>query len=182
MPSATAYRGRLRPWFRGAIHGSRSTRPLREVSRRSEAPGGPGHPRLPHKRPERPKYPGIRRHFLAALRKGWPSTLVVNRPGASARRDRLLRFHRIAWPQALRTAPVASVSGESPSVSAISPLIGPMTGLMADGAAAVRALAKPTGPNAASRAQRKQNHISGGQCCRSPVSDQPSSPTAAQPN
>ena len=29
-------------------------------------------------------------HFLRALRKGWPRTLVVNRPGASQRRDRLL--------------------------------------------------------------------------------------------
>jgi hypothetical protein len=31
------------------------------------------------------------RHFLKALRKGWPRTLVVNRPHASDRRDRLLR-------------------------------------------------------------------------------------------
>jgi hypothetical protein len=36
------------------------------------------------------KYPNIRRHFLAALRKGWPRTLVLNRSGADARRDRLL--------------------------------------------------------------------------------------------
>ena len=36
------------------------------------------------------KYPNIRRHFLDALRKGWPRTLVVNRAGAAARRDRLL--------------------------------------------------------------------------------------------
>jgi hypothetical protein len=36
------------------------------------------------------KYPNIRRHFLDALRKGWPRTLVLNRPGADARRDRLL--------------------------------------------------------------------------------------------
>jgi hypothetical protein len=36
------------------------------------------------------KYPNIRRHFLRALRKGWPRTLVVNRPHASERRDRLL--------------------------------------------------------------------------------------------
>ena len=33
------------------------------------------------------KYPNIRRHFLDALRKGWPRTLVVNRAGAAARRD-----------------------------------------------------------------------------------------------
>lgn len=37
------------------------------------------------------KYPNIRRHFLAALRRGWPRTLVINRPGADSRRDRLLR-------------------------------------------------------------------------------------------
>lgn len=36
------------------------------------------------------KYPNIRRHFLRALRKGWPRTLAVNRPHASARRNRLL--------------------------------------------------------------------------------------------
>ena len=36
------------------------------------------------------KYPNIRRHFLDALRKGWPRTLVLNRVGAAARRERLL--------------------------------------------------------------------------------------------
>ena len=36
------------------------------------------------------KYPNIRRHFLAALRNGWPRTLVLNRVGADARRERLL--------------------------------------------------------------------------------------------
>jgi hypothetical protein len=36
------------------------------------------------------KYPNIRRHFLDALRRGWPRTLVLNRRGADARRDRLL--------------------------------------------------------------------------------------------
>jgi hypothetical protein len=36
------------------------------------------------------KYTDIRRHFLAALRKGWPRTLVLNRVGAAARRERLL--------------------------------------------------------------------------------------------
>ncbi len=36
------------------------------------------------------KYPNIRRHFLDALRKGWPRILVLNRSGADARRDRLL--------------------------------------------------------------------------------------------
>lgn len=36
------------------------------------------------------KYPNIRRHFLHALRKGWPRTLVLNRQGAEARREKLL--------------------------------------------------------------------------------------------
>jgi hypothetical protein len=35
------------------------------------------------------KYPNIRRHVQRALRKGWPSVLVLNRAGADARRDRL---------------------------------------------------------------------------------------------
>jgi hypothetical protein len=37
------------------------------------------------------KYPHIRAHFRAAVRRGWPRTLVLDRPGADARRDRLLR-------------------------------------------------------------------------------------------
>jgi hypothetical protein len=36
------------------------------------------------------RYPHIRVHYLAAVRKGWPRILVLNRPGADARRDRLL--------------------------------------------------------------------------------------------
>jgi hypothetical protein len=36
------------------------------------------------------KYPNIRRHAERAIRKGWPSALVVNRSGADPRRDRLL--------------------------------------------------------------------------------------------
>jgi hypothetical protein len=36
------------------------------------------------------KYPNIRRHFLRALRKGWPRTLILNRAGADERRARLL--------------------------------------------------------------------------------------------
>jgi hypothetical protein len=54
------------------------------------------------------KYPNIRRHFLDAVREGWPRTLVLNRPGASARRDRLLRgiptkpgFDRDEYPPAV---------------------------------------------------------------------------------
>ena len=36
------------------------------------------------------RYPHIRKHALAAIRAGWPAVLVINRPGADARRDRLL--------------------------------------------------------------------------------------------
>jgi hypothetical protein len=36
------------------------------------------------------RYPHIRAHYLRALRHGWPRILVLNRPGAGARRDRLL--------------------------------------------------------------------------------------------
>ena len=36
------------------------------------------------------KYPHVRAHFRAALRRGWPRTLVLNRSGADARRDRLM--------------------------------------------------------------------------------------------
>jgi hypothetical protein len=38
----------------------------------------------------RSKYPNIRRHFLAAVKKGWPRVMVLNRNGADDRRDRLL--------------------------------------------------------------------------------------------
>jgi hypothetical protein len=54
------------------------------------------------------KYANIRAHFRAAVRKGWPGTLVVNRPGADARRDRLLEdiptrpgFDRDEYPPAV---------------------------------------------------------------------------------
>jgi hypothetical protein len=36
------------------------------------------------------KYPNIRQHFLRAVAKGWPTILVLNRPGDAARRQRLL--------------------------------------------------------------------------------------------
>lgn len=36
------------------------------------------------------KYPNIHKHFLAALRRGWPRTLVLNRKDVSKRRVRLL--------------------------------------------------------------------------------------------
>ena len=36
------------------------------------------------------RYPDIRRHFIDAVHAGWPRVLVLNRPGADARRSRLL--------------------------------------------------------------------------------------------
>lgn len=36
------------------------------------------------------KYPNIRKHTMKAIKKGWPSVVVLNRPGADDRRDRLL--------------------------------------------------------------------------------------------
>ncbi len=36
------------------------------------------------------KYPNIKAHFEAAVAKGWPRVIVLNRPGADERRDRLL--------------------------------------------------------------------------------------------
>ncbi len=36
------------------------------------------------------KYPNIRKHFLSAIRKGWPRTLVLHRRKTSFRRDHLL--------------------------------------------------------------------------------------------
>lgn len=54
------------------------------------------------------RYPAIRRHFLDAVADGWPRILVVNRPGAAARRARLLRgvptragFDRDEYPPAV---------------------------------------------------------------------------------
>jgi hypothetical protein len=38
----------------------------------------------------RSKYPSIRRHYIAAVGRGWPRVMVINRKGADARRDRLL--------------------------------------------------------------------------------------------
>jgi hypothetical protein len=37
------------------------------------------------------KYPNIRRHYEQAVAAGWPAVLVLNRPGADARRERALR-------------------------------------------------------------------------------------------
>jgi hypothetical protein len=40
------------------------------------------------------RYPTIRAHFERAIARGWPRVLVLNRDGADARRDRLLRGFR----------------------------------------------------------------------------------------
>src|SRR5918992_1915033 len=54
------------------------------------------------------KFPNVRRHLRGALRRGWPRRLVVNRRGADARRDRVLRdiptregFDRDEYPPAV---------------------------------------------------------------------------------
>jgi hypothetical protein len=54
------------------------------------------------------KYPHIRAHFRAAVLRGWPRTLVLNRPGAAARREQVLRgiptrshFDRDEYPPAV---------------------------------------------------------------------------------
>jgi hypothetical protein len=55
------------------------------------------------------EYPNIRRHFRrAVIRRGWPLRLVLNRPGADERRDRLLEdiptkdgFDRDEYPPAV---------------------------------------------------------------------------------
>jgi hypothetical protein len=39
------------------------------------------------------RYPHIRAHYRAAVRRGWPRVMLLNRPGADARRDRLLEDH-----------------------------------------------------------------------------------------
>jgi hypothetical protein len=54
------------------------------------------------------KYPNIRKHFLQAVGLGWPRILVINRPNADRRRDRLLHdietqagFDRDEYPPAV---------------------------------------------------------------------------------
>jgi hypothetical protein len=44
------------------------------------------------------KYPNIRKHVRAAIKKGWPSVLVLNRPDADARRDRLMEEMQEEFP------------------------------------------------------------------------------------
>ena len=62
------------------------------------------------------KYPNIRRHFLDALRKGWPRTLVVNRVGAEARRDRLLASYPTHAGQDRDEYPPAVGRGKGPGL------------------------------------------------------------------
>jgi hypothetical protein len=57
------------------------------------------------------KYPNVRRHFRGALRRGWPRRRGVNRRGADARRERVLRdiptregFDRDEYPPAVGRA------------------------------------------------------------------------------
>jgi hypothetical protein len=67
------------------------------------------------------KYRKIRQHFLKALRKGWPRILVLNRPGAAARRARLLTdvptrdgYDRDEYPPAVGRGKGFHVRGISP--------------------------------------------------------------------
>jgi hypothetical protein len=53
-------------------------------------------------------YPNIRAHFRAAVARGWPRRHVLHRPGADARRDRLVQdmptrdgFDRDEYPPAV---------------------------------------------------------------------------------
>jgi hypothetical protein len=67
------------------------------------------------------KYPNIRRHYLDAIAEGWPKILTLNRPGADARRDRLLQdvetrdgFDRDEYPPALARGRGFHVRGVHP--------------------------------------------------------------------
>ena len=61
------------------------------------------------------KYPNIRRHFLDA-RKGWPRTLVLNRSGADARRERLLAPYPTRTGQDRDEYPPAVGRGKGPGL------------------------------------------------------------------
>jgi hypothetical protein len=65
--------------------------------------------------------PQIRKHFLAAVGKGWPRILVLNRPGASRRRERLLAdvptrdgYDRDEYPPAVARGRGFHIRGSSP--------------------------------------------------------------------
>ena len=68
------------------------------------------------------KYPNIMRHFRAAIRKGWPRVLTINREGADQRRDRLLQgiptkpgFDRDEYPPAVGRGAGAAERGTDPA-------------------------------------------------------------------
>jgi hypothetical protein len=67
------------------------------------------------------KYPNICKHFLAAVGKGRPRILVLNRPGASRRRERLLAdvptrdgYDRDQYPPAVARGHGVHIRGSSP--------------------------------------------------------------------
>jgi hypothetical protein len=70
--------------------GSGGSAPLPGIGAGANPPGCTRPPSVQNISFSATMYPNIRRHFLDALRKGWPRTLVVNRRGADARRERLL--------------------------------------------------------------------------------------------
>jgi hypothetical protein len=68
------------------------------------------------------KYPNIMRHFRAAVRKGWPRVLTINRSDADQRRDRLLRgiptrsgFDRDEYPPAVGRGAGGAERGTDPA-------------------------------------------------------------------
>jgi hypothetical protein len=67
------------------------------------------------------KYPNIRKHYLASVAKGWPRILVLNRPDASARRERLLQdvptrsgYDRDEYPPAVARGRGFHIRGSNP--------------------------------------------------------------------
>jgi hypothetical protein len=58
----------------------------------------------------------IRAHYRAAVRKGWPRIMVLNRPGADARGDRLLEAYptRSGFDRDEHTAAVGRGKGKAP--------------------------------------------------------------------
>ena len=68
------------------------------------------------------KYPNILNHVRAAIRKGWPKVLTINRDGADQRRDRLLQgmptrpgFDRDEYPPAVARGTGAATRGTDPT-------------------------------------------------------------------
>ena len=68
------------------------------------------------------KYPNILAHVRAAIGKGWPKVLTINRDGADQRRDRLLQgiptrpgFDRDEYPPAVARGTGAATRGTDPT-------------------------------------------------------------------